>query len=55
MALLFVGGIMNVLWIAALSVLVLLEKILSSGRIFLRAVGLVLITAGAIFLYRTGM
>jgi predicted metal-binding membrane protein len=55
MALLFVGGVMNVLWIAVLSVLVLLEKILPSGRILPRAVGVVLIAAGAIFLYRTGM
>src|SRR5262249_58196603 len=33
MALLFVGGVMNVLWIAGLTALVLLEKLSPSGRI----------------------
>jgi predicted metal-binding membrane protein len=55
MTLLFVGGVMNVLWIAALSILVLLEKVVPAGRLIGRAAGLVLITAGSIFLYRTGM
>jgi len=55
MALLFVGGVMNVLWIAALSALVLLEKIPPAGWFLPRAAGLVLIAAGGIFLYRTGM
>jgi len=31
MALLFVGGVMNLLWIAALAILVLLEKLLPAG------------------------
>ena len=55
MALLFVGGVMNLLWIAALSILVLLEKIVPAGLLIPRAVGLVLIAAGAIYLYRTLM
>jgi predicted metal-binding membrane protein len=55
MMLLFVAGVMNVLWIAALSILVLLEKIVPFRRFMLRALGLVLIAAGAIFLYRTAM
>ncbi|HET9716248.1 MAG TPA: DUF2182 domain-containing protein [Pseudolabrys sp.] len=46
MLLLFVGGVMNVLWIAALAMLVLIEKVGSSGRIFSRAVGVVLLLAG---------
>jgi len=55
MTLLFAGGVMNIVWIAALSILVLLEKIVPAGRLLPRAVGLVLLAAGSIFLYRTGM
>jgi predicted metal-binding membrane protein len=51
MTLLFVGGVMNVLWIAALSILVLSEKLLPAGRLVPRLAGLVLIAAGTIFLY----
>jgi len=51
MALLFVGGVMDVLWIAALSILVLSEKLLPAGRLVPRLAGLVLIAAGTIFLY----
>jgi predicted metal-binding membrane protein len=47
MALLFVGGVMNVLWIAAISVFVLLEKALLVGRLFSRTTGLALMAAGA--------
>jgi predicted metal-binding membrane protein len=32
MTLLFVGGIMNVLWIAGLTILILLEKVVPMGR-----------------------
>lgn len=39
MALLFVGGVMNVLWIAALTVLVLLEKLAPGGARIARLVG----------------
>jgi predicted metal-binding membrane protein len=40
MALLFVGGIMNVLWIAAISAFVLIEKIVPAGRLLSRAAGI---------------
>lgn len=50
MALLFVGGVMNLLWIAALAIFVLLEKLLVWGRKITRAAGLVCIAAGFIFL-----
>jgi predicted metal-binding membrane protein len=46
MALLFVGGVMNLLWIAALAIFVLLEKIIPAGRILARVVGGVLVAAG---------
>jgi predicted metal-binding membrane protein len=46
MLLLFVGGVMNVAWIAAIAVLVLLEKITPGGRVLARALGSALIVAG---------
>ncbi|MPZ55115.1 MAG: DUF2182 domain-containing protein [Rhizobiales bacterium] len=50
MALLFVGGIMNIVWIAGLAIFVLLEKITPAGRIISRSVGLLLIGWGALLL-----
>ena len=47
MALLFVGGIMNVLWIVLLASLILLEKITPLGRLIAPLAGTVLIAAGA--------
>lgn len=46
MALLFVAGVMNVFWIAALAFLVLAEKVFPGGRWIARIVGLALIGAG---------
>ncbi|HET9218484.1 MAG TPA: DUF2182 domain-containing protein [Terriglobia bacterium] len=46
MALLFVGGVMNILWIALLSVLVLLEKGVNASRLISRLSGLVFLVAG---------
>ena len=46
MALLFVGGVMNVVWIAAISALVLAEKTLPAGRLFARTAGLAFVVAG---------
>jgi predicted metal-binding membrane protein len=46
MALLFVGGVMNVLWIAAIAILVLLEKVVPGGRVLAGATGGVAIVAG---------
>jgi predicted metal-binding membrane protein len=48
---LFVGGVMNVLWIALLALLVLLEKLTPFGRWIARAAGIVLIAAGAWLLF----
>ncbi|KVK97198.1 DUF2182 domain-containing protein [Burkholderia ubonensis] len=51
MALLFVGGVMNLVWIAALSLVVFVEKILPGGERIGRALGIVLIAwAGATLL-----
>jgi predicted metal-binding membrane protein len=46
MALLFVGGVMNLFWIAALAILVLLEKVIPSGQIIARFAGLTFIAGG---------
>lgn len=46
MGLLFVGGTMNLVWIAGLSVLVLIEKLLPGGVWFGRVTGVVLMAAG---------
>jgi len=47
MALLFVGGVMNVLWIALLALLVLLEKLTPLGGWVARAAGVACLGAGA--------
>lgn len=46
MALLFVGGVMNMAWIVALVVVVIAEKFIPGGRIIARGVGLGAIAAG---------
>ena len=48
MALLFVGGVMNLAWIAALSITVALEKLLPRGERLATVLGLVLISIGGI-------
>jgi predicted metal-binding membrane protein len=52
MFLLFVGGVMNLLWVAGLAVLVLLEKFPAQGRFLSRATGAVLIAGGLLLIYR---
>jgi len=46
MLLLFVGGVMNIVWIASIAAVVLLEKVLSDGRNVSRLVGAGLILGG---------
>jgi predicted metal-binding membrane protein len=53
MTLLFIGGVMNLLWVADLAILVLLEKVVPAGRHLARAVGLVLVAAGFVLLVRS--
>lgn len=48
MLLLFVGGVMNLLWVAVLAVLVLLEKLAPFGQIFARVTGVACIGAGVL-------
>jgi predicted metal-binding membrane protein len=52
MAILFVMGLMNLAWIAALAVFVLLEKILPPGWPIARAAGVLLIAAGGWMMLR---
>jgi predicted metal-binding membrane protein len=47
MALLFVGGVMNILWIAALTLLVAMEKLAPKGELLAKALGVLMIGAGA--------
>src|SRR5262249_14519246 len=52
-ALLFVGGVMNRGWIAALAILVLAEKVVPTGRVLSRIAGAGLIAAGAWLIVQT--
>jgi predicted metal-binding membrane protein len=54
MALLFVGGIMNVLWIAGLTILVLLEKLGPAGPLVPRVSGALIGAAGLWLLVSAG-
>jgi predicted metal-binding membrane protein len=46
MALLFVLGVMNLLWVAAISVFVLLEKVTPYGRAIARVTGVAMLASG---------
>lgn len=47
MALLFVGGVMNLIWVAGLAIFVLIEKALPFGRLFGSAVGIGALAVGS--------
>jgi predicted metal-binding membrane protein len=50
MGLLFVGGVMNLLWIAAIAVFILLEKTLPFGEVSGRIAGVAMILVGGLSL-----
>jgi predicted metal-binding membrane protein len=50
MGLLFVGGVMNLLWIAAIAIFVLLEKTVQFGGVSGRFAGAAMILVGALSL-----
>jgi predicted metal-binding membrane protein len=50
MALLFAGGVMNVFWIAAIAIFVLVEKIVPGGRVIARIAGVAFVAIGLWFL-----
>ena len=47
MALLFVAGVMNLLWVAVIALFVMAEKLLPKGELIARISGVALILAGA--------
>ena len=55
MALLFVGGVMNLAWIAALTLLVAAQKLLPGGRWIGRIAGVLLVAWGVASLFDLGM
>ncbi len=46
MALLFVGGVMNLLWVAAIAAFIFVEKLFPAGERIARAGGALMVTAG---------
>jgi predicted metal-binding membrane protein len=52
MALLFVGGVMNILWIAAIAIFVLIEKAVPAGGAIARVAGVGLAFAGIWLLFK---
>jgi len=52
MALLFVAGVMNLLWIAGLAIVVLAERVLPGGTAVSRIAGVLLLLAGVVVLVR---
>jgi predicted metal-binding membrane protein len=52
MVLLFALGVMNLFWIAALAILVLLEKVIPLGRVIARIAGIVSFAGGLWMLFR---
>ena len=53
MALLFVAGVMNLVWVAAIAVFVLVEKVTQAGPRLGQAAGVVLVCWGAVLVART--
>jgi predicted metal-binding membrane protein len=47
MALLFVGGVMNLVWVAAIATFILLEKVAPNAELWGRVLGAAIIVAGA--------
>jgi predicted metal-binding membrane protein len=52
MALLFVAGVMNLLWVAAIAVAVLVEKVVPRGDVVGRLAGVALVAAGGLLVAR---
>ena len=52
MVLLFVAGVMNLLWVATIAAFVLVEKVLPRGDLVGRVAGGVLVMTGIVLLFR---
>jgi predicted metal-binding membrane protein len=55
MALLFVAGVMNLLWVAAIAVAVLVEKVVPHGDLVGRLAGVALVAAGVLLVARAAV
>lgn len=53
MALLFVAGVMNLLWVAAIAAFVLVEKLLPLGRLVSYTAGVLLAASGLCVIVRS--
>lgn len=53
MALLFVAGVMNLLWVASIAVAILVEKVVPRGDLVGRLAGVVLVAAGVLLVARS--
>jgi predicted metal-binding membrane protein len=53
MALLFVAGVMNLIWVAIIAAFVLAEKVLPRGDLVGRVAGGMLVLAGIVLLLQT--
>ena len=52
MLLLFVGGVMNLLWILIITLFVLLEKVLPLGNQGGKITGILMVVLGAVILFK---
>ena len=50
MALMFVGGVMNLLWMVVITAIILIEKVAPKGDVFAKIAGVAMITSGVYFL-----
>jgi predicted metal-binding membrane protein len=50
MALMFVGGIMNLIWMVVITAIILIEKVAPKGDVFARIAGAAMITSGVYFI-----
>ena len=53
MGLLFVAGVMNLLWVASITALVMIEKIAAGGHLFARIAGAMFVVVGAYIMFHT--
>ena len=50
MALMFVGGVMNLIWMVVITAIILIEKVAPKGDIFAKIAGVAMITSGIYFI-----
>ena len=52
MLLMFVGGVMNLIWMIVITAIILIEKVAPRGDVFAKAAGVVMATTGIYFMLR---